>query len=464
MTKENRVTRQALRITRRVVALALLAGWSWACRAEDAPLTPGGPGYLEIDSDPRGAAIFVDGQDRRRVTPDTLHGLAGLREITVRRDSAGAVYGYQIQLRISQDSVVRINGPLTLGRCDQQCALVSEHTTSRVRFSRAPAGPLFYRDGTGEGVFWPSDTNNSYTSTGVPVFAALLDGQTPIALGIYDYAFLAGRPFPTVSNTAGAFSLSQSFWVIPPVSVLGLPTVRGLEVREEVIGTPGLDDLVVLRLVFRNISNRPAYQASDPYAPASGFRFQDAFLGFALDPDIGAAEDDLFTYDPELNAVIAYDAAFREDAFQGISNAAPGLVGLRLLDAPAGTRRILNGWPRQVAAGAGDWAAGTATESNGWIILSGTNAYSPDHPDNTIGHLPGNTANDHRIAVSAGPLTLAPGDSVVIRVALAFAAPATGTFTSGTAVDSGDPTASTRTIMQIAAPLRARLRAAEAVR
>ncbi|MGH8437179.1 MAG: hypothetical protein ACRERX_22580 [Pseudomonas sp.] len=415
---------------------------------------------MEIDSDPRGASILVDGQDRRKVTPDTVHGLSGLHEFSVRRDSAGASYGYRVQLRVARDSVVQINGPLTLPRCAEQCPLFREHTASRVRFSRVPAGPLFYRDGTGDGAHWPNTTNNSYVSTGIPLFAALLDGQAPIALGIYDYNFLAGRPFPSVSPTSNPFTLRQSFWVLPTLALLNAPTMRGLEVSEEVLaGT--VDDVVVVRVVFRNITTRPAYQAADPFSVPDGFQFQDAFVGFALDPDIGAAEDDLFTYDPELNAIIAYDGAFREDGFQSGAQAAPALVGLRLLEAPAGTRRILNGWPRVIGGLSGDWSAGTSSEQNGWHILSGSTSYTPDHAENTIGYLTGSAINDQRIAVSAGPLNLAPGDSAVIRIAVAFAEPAAGTFTSGTVVDSGDPGAATRTIMLVAAALRAKLRAVQ---
>ncbi|MGH7463379.1 MAG: hypothetical protein ACREMA_20410, partial [Longimicrobiales bacterium] len=112
-------------VTRGAVLAILLA----ACG--DDPIDPGnGTGFIEIDSDPRGAAIFVDGQDRGKVTPDTLHGLSGLREITVRIDSAGATYGYRVQVRTGADSVIRLMGPLTLSRCNQQCPLVTEHTVS----------------------------------------------------------------------------------------------------------------------------------------------------------------------------------------------------------------------------------------------------------------------------------------------------------------------------------------------
>jgi hypothetical protein len=343
--------------------------------------------------------------------------------------------------------------------------LIQEHNAAGIRFSRAPAGALFYRDGGGEGAFWPGSTANSYSAIGMPMFAALLEGEVPIALGIYDTHFLAGRPFPSTSANAGGFSLQQSFWLIPPGGLLNVPTMRGLEVREEVLAASGIDDALVIRLVFKNITDRIAYRSTDPFAPPEGFVFQDAYVGFAMDPDIGESEDDLFTYDPELNAVIAYDGAFREEAFQSGQMASPGMLGLRLLEAPAGARRVLNGWPRLLAGNlTGDWSAGTATEANGFTILSGANAYSPDHADNTIGYLPGLVASDQRIAVSAGPFRLAAGDSVEIRVAIAFAEPAAGTFTSGTVVDSGDPLEGTRTIMQIAATVRERLRAAENIR
>jgi hypothetical protein len=126
-----------------------------------------------------------------------------------------------------------------------------------------------------------------------------------------------------------------------------------------------------------------------------------------------------------------------------------------------GARRVLNGWPSTISGQTGDWKAGTLTEPLGYSFLSGRLAYSPDNTDDTIGHMPGSTPSDYRMSVSAGPITLAPGDSTL---AVALADPAPGTFTSGTIISSGDPKTNDRPIMRVADLLRQRLIAAEALR
>jgi hypothetical protein len=125
---------------------------------------------------------------------------------------------------------------------------------------------------------------------------------------------------------------------------------------------------------------------------------------------------------------------------------------------------VLNGWPSTIAGVQGDWKAGQITETLGYSLMSGRLAYAPDHIDDTIGHLPNSSPADYRISVSAGPITLAPGDSTFLTVAIALAEPVAGTFTSGTLVPSGDPKVPDRTIMKVAATLRQRLVAAEALR
>jgi hypothetical protein len=72
-------------------------------------------------------------------------------------------------------------------------------------------------------------------------------------------------------------------------------------------------------------------------------------------------------------------------------------------------------------------------------------------------------AADLRMMVTAGPVTLAPGDSAAVTVAVVLAQPAPGTFTSGTVLDPGNPTDDTRALVATAAPLRARAQAAAAL-
>jgi hypothetical protein len=417
---------------------------------------------VEIGSEPQGARIFVDGKDRHKLTPDTIRGLSGRHDVSAFIDSAGARYGFMINLDVRPDSIIRFNGPLMLSRCAATCGALKNHTPNRIFFSRSAAGPLLYTDGSSSGLRWPSTTPNGYASIGAPLFAGIMVGADTVALGIYDLTYYAGRPFPQVQTANNLFTMRQSYWLLPPV--LQSLTVRGIEISEEVIASSLVEDVLVVKLVFRNITNKPAYRAADPLMPPGGFTFDRVYIGFGLDGDIGVSTDDLFSYDPDQNAIFMYDAAFLESSFSGAANTQPGLIGLRILDAPAAARRVLNGWPSTVAGVSGDWKAGLANEPLGHSLLSGRLAFAPDHTDDTIGHMPGSNPADYRISVSAGPLTLPPGDSTFLTVAIALADPVQGTFTSGTIVNSGDPKTVDRTIMRVAAALRQKLQAADAVR
>src|SRR5690606_32022619 len=138
--------------------------------------------------------------------------------------------------------------------------------------------------------------------------------------------------------------------------------------------------------VFRNITNQPLYRIVDPNVAASGITFSDAYVGLALDPDIGNADDDWLSYDESLPAVYAYDANFAEGGF-GAQQGTPGLLGMRVLRAPAGAHAVLNGWAN-TGQFSFDWQAGDNTQFAGYGMLSGTGSYSPDHPGATVGHLP----------------------------------------------------------------------------
>jgi hypothetical protein len=234
---------------------------------------------------------------------------------------------------------------------------------------------------------------------------------------------------------------------------LSAVTARGIEIDEEVITSEAVSDVVVVRLTFRNVTATPAYRAVDP-GPPTGITFQDAFMGLALDPDIGEAEDDWLSYDPDLDMAFVYDARLAESGFRGGAATAPGLVGLRALRAPAGTTVMLNGWTNS-----GDWSALEGTEAVGFGMLSGRAVFAPAHDHPRIGHLP-QAAGDMRISVTAGPLTLAPGEQAEIVVAVAFASPAPGTFQSGTPVLPADPVDVNRALYRVAVQLRERMIAA----
>lgn len=450
-------------LLRRPGVLLLVVLAAAACREPDGPLDVPGVGVLVVESDPPGARISIDGRSTGRFTPDTIEGMGGVRDVVVQLDTAGASYRFSRQVVVSGPSPFVLRGPLT-ARCQgraSECAgsFRLAHTVGSLRFGTSALGALFPASDQASGLHWPAAGANRYLAIGLPMFAAML-GNQPVSLGIYDTEFLAGRPAPEVRPLAGGYVVAQTAWILPPPQLLPLGVVRGLEVSERVVASAEHDGLLLVELVFRNITHEPLYRIVDPFVPVAGTTFFDAFVGLALDPDIGGADDDWLSYDEALAAVFAYDADFAESGFTTAPNA-PALLGLRLLQAPAGARTILNGWANTEQT-AYDWRAGDSSQFAGYGMLSGTGSFTPDHPGDLVGHLPV-SAGDVRITVTVGPLQLAPGDSAKVVLGLALAAPAAGTYTSGQAVAPGSPDQPTRPLHAVAANLRARLLATEAL-
>jgi hypothetical protein len=441
--------------------LALL-GFATGCREPDRPAGPLPGAGIVVDSDPRGAHIELDRQNTGRVTPDTLSNVTrGLRELVVRMTVGGLTYGYRTNVSITaEDSLVVVNGPLLLGCQTGGCirSLTRFYASGDTRLATMPLGPLFHVEGQGEGIQWPSGTGNSYASVGSALFAGLAgSSRDTVALGPYDFLYLAGRPTPTVSE-GPTLLLRHSSWVLPPPGQRLLSTVRGLSVDYSVLARAETSGTIIVRLVFRNITTDPVYRFIDPLVPAEGLTYHSAYVGFALDGDVGIADDDAISYVRDLDMVLTYDSDFLESSFSGGWATRPALLGLRLLERPAGTTVHLNSWPR-----GWDWEAGqAAVERAGWYWMSGTQTWLGNHADPRIGYAP-QDPQDLRMSVSAGPLQLAPGDSAAITLAVVLAEPAPGTFTSGTRVSPGDPLDQTRPLTAIAAPLIARALAAESV-
>lgn len=442
-----------------VGVVALLAAGLAACRETDRMVGPTGNARVEVTSDPPGAQIFVDSINTGKVTPDLLRDLSTdkTHEILVRLTKDGVIYGYRVpQLQVKPDSLVKVIGPLTMKCTSTDCGITLSryNTLGSLRISTQPNGALFSYDGTNKGMYYPTGTSNGYIAAGTPLITGIANAHDTMSLGIYDTPYLAGRPAPEVTQTADRYSLKQSFWVLPPSSLIvtNAPTIRGIEVTEELIGVTATNDVAFIKVNYRNITATELYRAIDPLIPATGITYNWVYLGFAIDPDIGGnpsgEKDDLVTYDPGLDMVYAYDSDFFESGYSTGFTDKPALVGLRLLEAPAGASvKVLNAWPSEF-----DWGGGDASERAGWGILSGQHSVSPDMPGQQIGHIP-TTGSDYRMLVSAGPITLAPGQSASITVAVIIAPPTPGTFTSGTFVDPGNPTVPDRTIAKIAAQL-----------
>jgi hypothetical protein len=431
-----------------------------ACRESDQVVEPGDNARVEVTSDPAGAAIFLDNKSTGKVTPDLLRDLIGLHEVLVRSEIGGFVYGFRASVDVKGDSLHRVHGPLTLPCASEACWGTNRRyrEINSLRPSTLPNGALFFYDASEKGLYWPVGSVNGYASMGLPLIGALAATRDTFALGIYDLNYLGGRPSPQVTSTADRFTLRQTFWVIPPSEIIFSfrQTIRGIEVEEELIGTSATNDVAFIKLTYRNITNRASYQAMDPVVPSAGITYNWVYLGFGLDADIGTATDDMITYEPSLDMVYMYDMDFQEAMFPPGVNVAPGMVGLRLLQAPAGaTARVLNAWPSS-----NDWHAGAGDlgERFGYGVLSGLRSLAPDLPGQQIGFAPVN-AGDYRMSVTAGPITLEPGASASMTVAVILAAPVAGTYTSGSNVNPENPSATGRNIQRIAAALLDKARA-----
>lgn len=442
-----------------------------ACREADRPVGPDEGGTIFVDSDPPGAAILLDGESTGLRTPDTLRQVkVGLRNLVVRLDSAGLPYGYGVRIESRRGEVRDVWGSLVLRCTAEPCfrSRVQYHAPNRVRFGVSPTGSIMYVNGAGEGLYWPAETGNSYVSAAAAVFAGQVNygsGSQPVSLGVYSardvfgqvvYEYYAGRPAPEVTQTAGRFTLRQPVWVLPPVDLQVYVTVRGLEIEQEFIARSDVDDVVLIRLTYRNISAEDNYRVMDPYVPETGVTFENAYIGLALDADIGNSDDDLLSYVPDLDLAFMYDSDFRESGF-GAWSSRPGLIGVRMLESPPGTQVYLNGWWREA-----DWFAGVETESIGHVWLRGDTPSGVPKHSARIGYAP-TEPRDYRVSVMAGPLRLAPGESASVTVAVMLAEPAAGWFTSGAVVEPGDPFDANRRLLRIAEPLVQRAVAAEAL-
>lgn len=445
-----------------VMALLVLAA---GCQDDGETLAPGENTRVEILSDPSNADIYVDETNSGKKTPATFFDLIGEHNIVVSVDRGGISYGYRTTIDVRGDSLHRFNGPLVY-RCDRNnpvCKLSSARSRDfgKLRIYSQANGSLFMKSGMGEGLLWPIGTSNSYVSNGMPLIAMIGGAADTLALGIYDTDYLAGRPEPVfTAGTTGA-SLRQSTWIVPPTNVIlsNAPTVRGIEVEEELTSSPD-SNVILVKLTFRNITNRDSYRAIDPVVPNNGMTFNQVYIGFGLDPDIGSYDDDMITYEPALDLVYAYDSNFREEIFNAVDAARPGLLGLKIVKPPVGsTAKALNAWPVTIGANSGDWHAGTPTERGGFSMISGLRSLNPDYPGQLVGHVP-TTPNDFRMAVGAGPVTLAPGQEASITVAIIIAPPVPGEYTSGLVVAPGNPGDDTRQIRRVAGTLLEKARAA----
>src|SRR5690606_23275660 len=119
------------------------------CREADRPSGPVYGGWVAVDSDPRGARIYVDGKMRTQLTPDTLRDVPiGRREIGARLDSAGVPYSFAALVDVPDEGTVDVLGPLLIRCVSDGCfrAFTKHRTVNTIRFAASPTGHLFYID------------------------------------------------------------------------------------------------------------------------------------------------------------------------------------------------------------------------------------------------------------------------------------------------------------------------------
>ena len=135
--------------------------------------------------------------------------------------------------------------------------------------------------------------------------------------------------------------------------------------------------------------------------------WEDAYIGFAMDPDIGDPANDLTGCFPDLNIGFAYSSDSLSDAEKVLEHP-PGYIGIKFLDGPA--KDPVTGQAKMSSFRR--WTDDPNTDEMRYDVLS------QDYYD-----LEDTNPHDKRIFLSSGPFNLAYGDSTYFVVAICFAWP-----------------------------------------
>ena len=360
----------------------------------------------------------------------------------------------------------------------------------------------YFPDALHVGASWPTDSaasaQNEYIAHGKLLIGAIAANADTIATAFYDIGDYSPRRRHHVAP--GDSSLWQSeVWTdarhvpIYPDSEPSLTrtdraaSLFGLSVRTTYSVPSTYKNAMFVRFDVTNISDSADYRRVHPAEPAGGHTITQVYLAPVIDPDVGGIRivggtryddsiDDNGTVFPADSLVMAYDQAFAVPAFGGGYNNKPGLVGMRLLEAPAGTtaRALILDTGTRLEYGF-DPSVKTVEDSTYYVIAGGRTTSTRDkctqytteaaYVCSVVGD--GEAAHNIRIGWSLGPIaSIAPGQSVSLTVAIIFAPPAAGTFTSGTSVAplNNNLSSTTRSIYLISAQLRALADAVKAVR
>ncbi|MDQ6887188.1 MAG: hypothetical protein M3068_07815 [Gemmatimonadota bacterium] len=218
----------------------------------------------------------------------------------------------------------------------------------------------------------------------------------------------------------------------------------GLDVRITALLPPTEKNAMLVRFDVTNISATDSFRFVHREEPAAGHTLTDIYLAPFWDANIGGiinleSIDDNSTLFPAESLLVTYDQRFTGTTMSASFAARPGLFGLRLIDGPPGT--TAKGIVTSAVVSAPIWydlspAVGRAREDSSYALLSAGRA----QPINSLCVNSSvalvcdtESSNNTYTGWSVGPISsLAPGQSTSITVALLFAPPDPGTFTSGT--------------------------------
>jgi hypothetical protein len=456
---------------RALVALAALAALT-AC-GDDTPTKPTGPLTIKFETlairaggttlDTISGRAILDGRDTIRIPNDSFVNVArGEHEFTFEFEtdymsttSRGIIdpFAKKVVYEVSPAGTCRsFTADATF--CQGRNLLYwSQHRRILCPANDYGEFCVATADRAGVGATWPNDTNQ-YITRGKLLIAATLGAGSPGAGSQMATAFESVGDYAPRTRLrvvpADSSRYSNEVWTdvrhVPafPAQIEPLnPGDRenlnlGLSVQATYYLPQQYGDALFIRYDVTNISNRPRYRLVNPEEPLAGHTVQGVYLVPMIDPDIGGtaqneAIDDNATVFPRDSLIVAYDQAFSVPTFSPSARANPGVVGLQLVSGPPGTTAralILDTGDSLSFATAAREATTYSTLAAGRAVgiascTGGTPAYvcAPEAGSNV------------RVGWSVGPVAaLAPGQTTSITVAVLFANPKAGTFTSGTAI------------------------------